>query len=396
MTGHALECRRRVAAGLVVLALFAILPGALGLAQEVGGTVVKRGTIAEDLYVAGGRVDVLAVVAGDVVAAGGRVAIGERIGGDVLAAGGEVVIRGQMLDDVRAAGGLVTVAGDVAGDLTVVGASVVLPPETRVRGRVWVGGGELDLRGRIGGRLRAAGGTIRIGGEIDGDVDLAGRTIEILPTAHIRGEMTYRSLQPAVIAVGARIDGTVRHQTVDLPAIGRTARTVGRILGALLLGSFLVAGIALVLVFPGATLGAARTVRTDPWKSLGLGFALLVSSPVAVLVLAVTGVGLLLGLAVAALYGIWLIAGFLVGATFLGGAGTRLLRRPPSRGRTVLSLLAGLIVIGLLQMVPVAGPVVAALVLLLGLGASSVYAYRRHAGPEPSGAPPGEPAKPEP
>ena len=48
-----------------------LLSSAVMSAQDSGETVFKRGQISEDLYVAGGRVDVLAEVNGDVVAAGG-------------------------------------------------------------------------------------------------------------------------------------------------------------------------------------------------------------------------------------------------------------------------------------------------------------------------------------
>ena len=53
-------------AGTLMLALGA---AAVASGQEAGGTIVKRGALAGDLYLAGQRIDVLADVHGDLVAA---------------------------------------------------------------------------------------------------------------------------------------------------------------------------------------------------------------------------------------------------------------------------------------------------------------------------------------
>lgn len=70
-------------------------------AQEAGDTVIKRGTIEEDVYLAGGTVDVEARIVGDVVAAGGFVTVAEEVQGDAMLAGGTVMLRGRVHDDVR-------------------------------------------------------------------------------------------------------------------------------------------------------------------------------------------------------------------------------------------------------------------------------------------------------
>ena len=59
-------------------------------AQDVGESVPRRGTVQEDLYLAGGNVNVAATAEADVVAAGGNVTVGDDIKGDALLAGGRV------------------------------------------------------------------------------------------------------------------------------------------------------------------------------------------------------------------------------------------------------------------------------------------------------------------
>lgn len=369
----------------IVLLMWLVLGAPLApAAQEAGLSVLKRGAIAEDLYVAGGRVDVLAEVDGDVVAGGGRVAVGRRVTGDVMAAGGDVTITGDVLDDVRAAGGLVTLQARIAGDALVVGGSISVLPETVVMGKARLAGGAVEVRGRIDGSLRAAARTIRIGGEIRGDVALAAQEIEILPGARIAGSLTYRSPREARIDAAAQIGGTVTHHPIRIG--DRIARLTGAIFWAArivaLLGLML-AGVVLVLMFPGFALASARTIRSDVWKSLGVGFALLVASPAAAGLLVLTGVGAPLGGALLALYFVALLAGFITTALFVGDLGVRLVGREPGRGGRVLAVVLGLIVVGLLRAIPIAGLVIVFAALVLGLGATGIHGYRAYARARP-------------
>jgi cytoskeletal protein CcmA (bactofilin family) len=196
---------------LLVLGLLVGCAPVQAVAQDAGATVTKRGAFAEDLYLAGKRVEVLADVDGDVLAAGGSVVVDGHVTGDAILAGGEVTMQGRVRDDMRAAGGQVSIAGEVGGDLVCVGGRIGVRPAAVVGGRAWLAGGEVDVEGRIGGKLKAAGGRIRIAGEIGGDVDLAAEDVELLPAAQIHGALSYRSPREARIAPDARIAGPVRH-----------------------------------------------------------------------------------------------------------------------------------------------------------------------------------------
>lgn len=371
---------------MVLFGLLLALDVAPVTAQEAGKTVVKRGVISEDLYVAGGRVDILAEVAGDVIAAGGRVTIGQVVTGDVIVIGGDVAVTGQVLDDVRAAGGIVTINGKISGDVIAAGGSVSVTPETTVGGKAWLAGVDVEVRGTIHRWLRAAAKTIRISGQIEGDVKLVAQEIEVLPTARIEGNFTYTSPREAKIDPAAQIRGAVTHRRAEFPEdVARTAAAMVWIGRILLFPGLMAAGIVLFLLFPGFTVSAARTIKSNPWKSLAAGFALLVSTPVAGVLLCITILGIPLGLAVFALYFVSLLVGFLTAAFFLGDLGTRLFRRGPelSKGWRVLSLVVALIVLGLARLIPVVGIMILFLALLFGLGASSVHGYRAYAGTRP-------------
>jgi hypothetical protein len=266
----------------------------------------------------------------------------------------------------------------VAGDAVVAAGSVTVAPETQVGGRAWFAGGEVDVRGRLRRSLHAAGGTVRVGAEVQGDVEVAGATVEVLPSARIGGDFTYRSPQPAVIHSDARIAGTVTHVRAELPPGRRWAAAVGWVARVALVVGLIVAGLALVLLFPGFTAGAVEALRAAPWRSLALGFALWVAVPVAAALLAATGIGLPLGLAVIAAYLVALLAGLLVAAASVGSVVTRGVRNG-ARGRLALAVVLGIVVLGLLTLVPLAAALAAALGLVWGLGALAVHGHHVYA-----------------
>ncbi|MGH7264012.1 MAG: hypothetical protein ACREMB_04040, partial [Candidatus Rokuibacteriota bacterium] len=247
----------------------------------------------------------------------------------------------------------------------------------------WLAGGDVEVRGRIGQALRAAGGAIRLDARIDGDVDLIGGEIEIGPATEIGGRLVYRSPGPARIDPAARIAGGVTH--LRPPPSGppaAIASTVLRVIGLVAFLALVVTGLVLLLLFPGFFAASARTVATDPWKTLGLGLAALVATPALALALMLTVLGVPLALVLLAAYGVALLVGFLVGAVFLGDAGARLLGRgrEPSRGARVAGFLVALLLLGLAGAVHLAGGLLLFLVLLFGLGALALERYRAYAG----------------
>ncbi|HEX9705873.1 MAG TPA: polymer-forming cytoskeletal protein [Gemmatimonadales bacterium] len=341
--------------------------------QQVGQTVTKRGTITQDLYLAGGTVEVRADVQGDVIAAGGRILIEQRVTGDVLVAGGDVTITAEVLDDVRAAGGSVLLGGRISGDAIATGGTVRLQPDATVGGRAWFGGGDVDVEGRIATHLKAGAERITISGVIDGDVEITAEEIDVLPSARITGTLTYRSRREARIDPAAQIGGGVTRLPVERRPVA--TQVAGRLLFIAALG---VLGAALILVFPGFSMATVRSLGAEPWKAVGLGALVLVGGPVMAIVLMVTVVGVALGFTLLVAYGLALVTGCLVGALYAGDAVLKLLRRAPSTsvGELVAALCLGLIGLSLVGFIPVVGGLVRLAVLLVGLGALALTAFR--------------------
>ncbi|MGB5398272.1 MAG: hypothetical protein WBN96_14090 [Gammaproteobacteria bacterium] len=353
--------------GFLLTALL-LVSTCLSAYQQAGENVSISGVIDDDLYLAGGQVDLYATVEGDVVAAGGKLNLEGRVQADVIAAGGDVELRGSVADDARLAGGNIRVLAVIGDDLLVAGGRIQLGPMVEVGGAAWLSGGDILVDGRIVQDLRVNGGRVIVSGTIEGDAEIWAEHIEISDSAVIIGKLNYTSPQPAMIAEGARIEGGVTHTPVDVPI---APFVVGVLFAGLaLLLSFVIAGVALYLVFPGIAEGCSNAVRSRPWSSLGFGLAVVAGGPVAIVLLFSTGVGFLLALFLLAAYLLMLLSGYLAGAYFVADAGLRKLNKT-SAGKTTraVSLSLAIAVLFIINVIPLLGSLFNWLVLLAGVGA---------------------------
>jgi hypothetical protein len=173
--------------------------------------------------------------------------------------------------------------------------------------------------------------------------------------------------------------------------VGKWLTNVGAIAGALVF-SLLLVGLIMAVALPKFSAAAADSVRSDPWKSLALGFCLLLCLPVAAVLFMFTVIGIPLGLAVLLFYPVMLLLGFMTSALFLGDRAAIWIAK--RRGLAVkpgwryAALSASLLALLLVCKIPLAGCVISCAVMLFGLGAFWICAYRGYLGrglaPEPS------------
>lgn len=355
--------KRKYIIKALFLGLIFIIPFSSFSSMDSNERVVKQGVVNDDYYAAGETINIDADVKGDVVIAGGDLFIGHRIQGDLMATGGSINLRGKILDDVRIAGGEVNIDATISDDLFAGGGKVNVSSGTTVGGETWIGAGDIYMAGTIKNGLHIGGGKIVISGKVHGDVELEGGEIEILKGALIKGNLHYKSPDEAKIHPDAKITGKVVYEQSewDHPHEGY---------GIFFSLTMIIAGVVLYLLFPGFTLSAASRINSDPWRSLGLGFALLIISPIISILLMGIVLGVWIGLSLLALYFVALPIGYLIGCFFLGDWGAKLLHKElTTTGRRLFSIAIAIILLALLQLIPVIGGLLIFAVLLLGLGA---------------------------
>jgi len=249
--------------------------------------------------------------------------------------------------------------------------------------------GRTIVAGRVNGSVVVFYGFTTVSGDVRDNVIVFRGSVSVESGAHIGGDLVTRT-RPDV-ASDAVIDGE-RRRVSSFQFAGYSFLV--RILVWLAFSvSVLVLGLLMVSLLPGPMESAANASRTVG-ATLGWGLLMLIGLPIASILVAVTLVGLPLGLAL--LFGLWLLftLGYTAGAYAVG---RRIL--PAPRGR-MKAFLAGWGVVRVLAIVPFVGGLVWTLVAIAGLGATTVAMWRSRravraaeAGPR---APAGTPLPPPP
>ena len=214
----------------------------------------------------------------------------------------------------------------------------------------------------------------------------------LAPDTSIRGKLTYQSPETAFIPASATIAGGVSYTNASyLPSAGASRllafASIGIFLLARVLGALILAGL-LAGLFPRLAEVLARRAhaeRSRGWLLTALlGFATLVATPVLLVLLTLTFVGIGLALLLFIIYGLLallsvLYAGILVGTLFA---------RRFERRETVLwrDGVLGMLALSVASLVPVVGP--SALFLLTAYTAGALMlAFFRFAFPREAHTP---------
>jgi cytoskeletal protein CcmA (bactofilin family) len=316
-------------------------------------TIPAGETVAHDLYAFAGSLLVAGTVDGDLVASGGTVDVTGTVTGDVIAAGGNVSISGTVDGDARVAGGTLSVGGTVAEDLLATGGQVALAPSGSVGEDMVAASGRLTIDGAVAGNLLASAGTYQKSGTVGGTEDVR---IATVPSGAAAAAPTMTDV----------VVNAFQHFLIVL-----------------------LAGAIMLWLAPRAYAATKAAVQQRPLPAAGWGLLGLLGYVVVLIliVLAMVVFGIIFALVgfedlvgldvlggVAAILGVTtafvVITGYLADA-IVGAALAGLVMRSASTTRTreFGLLAAGAAVVVVLSAIPVIGPVVKLVVVVLGLGA---------------------------
>jgi cytoskeletal protein CcmA (bactofilin family) len=379
---------------LLVMLFFLSFPSNMEAADFRSGSEVNIGpeeTVDDDLYAAGGTINVNGTINGDLAAAGGTINVRGAINGEVIASGGSVVVTGMVRDNVRASGGNVVISSTVVGDVVAAGGSVEVQPGASVGRDVVVGAGSVRIDGNVERNVLLGAGSATINATVGGDVRAElGEGLTLGPMARIEGNLTVTSPQEIAVTQGATVLGNTVYEEPTTSLFGFNVReTAGiQVVQTIVsrvqwfLGTALV-GLLLLWIAPRTLVGTSETVLRSPWSSLGLGVAVLILAPIIIVIVALIAIfiGGFAGVPVAvvptALYLVLLaltapVIGLLIGRYLLGKL------RSPGAFAAWQALLLGVLILALIGFVPFLNWVVTLLTLLFGFGAWALFLYRNY------------------
>lgn len=359
----------------LTLSLMSLFAGGCGEDQQGTGNrkrtvVLPAGETQEGWYlVAAEQVILNGTVNGDAYIAAGRVEVHGTINGDLLVAGGDVEIGGVVTDDIRVAGGNVRLNGSVGKNVSAVGGNIIVSPAASIAGGLLVAGGSFVLGGTVQKDLRAAVGTVDITGSVGKNVNVVGGRLMVARGAKVGGDLNALLSQKdrSEIAEGAVKGAISLKQREEHPA-----RILGLPKGTFWLKTFWVGSLYLTgLIFfllsrrYFAEYGSLTVTRVG--RSLLWGLAIVIITPIAVLLLCATVIGIPLGLMLLALYlTVLYLSQLSLGLT----AGMRLFGSNVESGWILyFAFMVGTLIFQGLSLVPYLGTLLEIAALFLGSGA---------------------------
>ena len=332
--------------------------------------ISEADTVPDDLYAAGNVVDVRGTIQGDLTAtASQRVIVSGTVEGDVVAIAPFVEIAGDVEGSVRVIADRIRIIGTVGDDVVVAGRTASIQG---VVGRdIMVFVHSARLTGSVSDNFQAfATGVIEIVGGVGHDLEVNARRLEVASTATIGGDVRYRG--EANIDDNADLaSAAIQLGKTPVPLRVRALVLVGQVVAGLVV---LLAGLALFWLAPRTTEAATGAIHNWLWAAI-VGLATLVLP--AVLIGAIIGG---MGVASPDLYGVAILAtspiillylglvmfmavlGFVPMAARLGRIASR------SRLSAVGSFVLGVVLLGAITAVPVAGVPLLAALWVVGVG----------------------------
>jgi hypothetical protein len=319
---------KRTFTALSIIGVLFIAPLAFAASANVE---VDRDTaifnLGDDQYIAGGNPVASTAISGDLFIAGGNVNVSTNIGRDLMAAGGDINMSGTVDDDVRIAGGTVRISGTVKGDVLVLGGTVSVAPDAIIEGNLAMFGGSMNMLGSVQKNVKIAGGDVRIAGKIMGNADIEAGKANLNGTIEGTSKVVAESITTGTDVVllknmeywqkSGETDfssafkahsgsATFKPELARKSSEPKQAAIVGAgLFGFIEIYSLLASAVimvALLLLAPKSLRKAGEQMLQKPWASLLTGFLYYAATPVLVILLCISIIGIPLGIIVLITY----------------------------------------------------------------------------------------------
>jgi cytoskeletal protein CcmA (bactofilin family) len=321
----------------------------------------------------GGKVSLESDVQGDLFVFSGEVNIKDSmIHGDLFVFAGRVSLDTVTVEDIRIFSGDLTLTDSlVSGEVIVAAGDMVVTGDTHIAGALHAGSGRIDIRSATQQSLKIYGGEVSINSNVAEDVYVNSAKLIVGPSAEIGGNLTYeytKNGQRAEISDRAVIVGDVTQRVVAKSGLASSKTGPASFMFDLLM--YLVFGLAVIVLFPVWSRTATEIMNTKSLRVLGWGLATLIITPILLILIFGTIVGVSLATTSLLFYGIAIYSSKIYAGLWLG---IRLLKnRPVNKDSLIWQMALGVTAISLLSTIPVVGGVVTTASLLFGLGIISL------------------------
>ena len=384
---HALSRRIARASSLSLLLLLFLanpdIASALDFRDDEDTHIGASETVSETLVCTGDVVTVDGTIDGDLFVGAERFTLRGTVTGNLYFFASEVEVAGTVEGSIIGLGERIGLSARVDGGVILAGDRVTIADEARLGRDVTVFGEGVRIAGNFARDVTFAGDWIEVRADVARDLHiLAADRVELLDGARVgrdvRARLTgrYAEIEQASESIVAGEVTVAKESLIHDHYLAHYKKPNFYLMLLVAAAGAFVFGLLIYLLDP-------RFFEADPpdargfVRSLGIGFVVLLSSPVAILLVGMTVVGIpvaVLGLffLISAVYTSYVIVAGLVGQAVLAPSG-------PGLGSFAPSLLVGVLILGAIAALPFIGVAVRILAVLFGLGCLFERARGLHA-----------------
>ena len=370
--------RTKAILGLISLMFVFVIPGyAIDVRKaEKGGdvTVAANETVDDTLVVFADSVSISGTVTGDLIAFARNVDIQGTVQGNVIGFAQRIEASGNVDGDIFGFGQSVRADGQIGKSLWGFGQTVIIGRGARLNKDATIFGNNIYINGDVGRDAMVYSTTLDVASRLERDLRFRGVGLLIHAPSVIGRNLdsVTKSAKDLKIGSGVTIGGKKKVEFAKAQK-SRYSKFSFYTKQAFRIGAGFFMGLLLYWIVPGMrriSLSTGRTLLT----SGGIGFLVAVAAPIAAIILAITLIGIPIALLVTVLWLLGLYLSKIVIAKSIGSAifGTR----GNGLSSTLLPLLLGLVIVIIAVNLPYIGGILNFLLMLIGLGALAMTAYR--------------------
>lgn len=369
---------------LLVLSLVSItaLANSMNSSDDSVELLEQTETINGPGFFSGNSVQIDGTVDGTTFVTGGEVHINGNINGSLFVAAQTVIIRGTVTGNIYIAGQNVNIAGQNQRDAFLAGETIVVNSQAQIGRDLFAAGSTILIESSLPRHLYGAGRQITLNSMIGGDAHLDSQQVTLQASALIEGDLDYTSQNEAQIHSNAVVNGETNWTEAPESRTGQEANQASKIIRVLLgilwsIVSTLLVWLVLKIWRKDFWQNTVLPLTETPLKTLGLGLLLLFLSPLAILLLFLTIIGIPLGIIMLGVYFLVLYLSHIIAAVFIG---FWLAKRLKWRflQKEIWSVLLGLVILEIVDWIPFLNFIVTLVVLAAGLGAFVLAYYKSH------------------
>lgn len=358
-----------------LLLIFCAFPLAFSSAMTVTEKIInlpEGEVINDEILLVGNDITVDSDVVGNIFAFGQKININGNVDGDIIGAAQSIVINGNVTGNIRTASQSIEINGRVERSVSAVGQDITLSEDSFVERNTLFAGETVNIAGNVTGSVNVIAEVLNISGKVNNNVNFYsnmtpkdGNGLTLTPTAVISGDIRYNAFGDVKGVSQVNVLGSIDKNP---PEVKQQEEFKGGILSEVAFILLMLLTCLVIVLVGGKKVKDVEKIMTESiWKSFGIGFAVLICTPVLAFLFFITGLGGLIGTILIIIWILMLLLAYFFSAISFGQYLLKIIKKDFKQSFLVYSLI-GVIIGYVLLSIPFIGFFVGLFGLCWGIG----------------------------